>query len=193
MKKIVFLILAAALLAACGADRDVEANAPVAKKVPHVTKIHGYTLTDNYFWMRDRGSVEVMDYIEAENDYTEAMTKHIDKLFREMKKRLNETDITVPEKEGSYLYYSRIEKGSEYRIYCRKKDEEDAEEEILLDVNILAEGHDYYNVGLMKISPDEQKLAYTYDIDGSENYRLAVKDLSGDGKATETDMIVDGF
>jgi oligopeptidase B len=154
---------------------------PTAPKRPHEITQHGYTRIDNYYWMRDRSDPEVLKYLHAENDYLEEImgpTKSLQEtLYSEMKRRIKETDTTVPEKRGDYFYYSRTEKGKQYPIYCRKRGSLDSTEEILLDQNELAEGKPFCSVGALTVSPDGAKLAYSLDIEGSEVYTIYIKDL----------------
>ncbi|MBI3698058.1 MAG: S9 family peptidase [Acidobacteria bacterium] len=160
----------------------VDVTPPVAKQVPHTISLHAETLTDPYFWLRDRNNPEVIQYLEAENRYTEAVMKHTDglqtRLYQEILGRIKETDLSVPEKIDDYYYYSRTEQGKQYGIYCRKKGSLDAAEEILLDQNELAQGHKYFRVGNLKPSPDHKLLAYSTDANGSEKYTLYAKDLA---------------
>jgi len=154
---------------------------PVAKKVPHVTEINGRTLVDNYFWLRDKKNPEVAAYLEAENAYTETVMKPTEplqkRLYDEMLSRIKETDVEVPYRQGEYFYYTRSEKGKQYGIRCRKKGSLDALEEVVLDVNELAQGHDFMSVRAYEISEDGNLLAYTTDDTGFRQYTLAVKDL----------------
>ena len=197
MKRLAYLLIVLTALSACGQERLPETCAPVAKKMTRTAAIHGHQLNDDYYWMRNRKSPEVMQYIEAENDYTASVTGHLKrleaKLYGEMVRRIKENDTSVPEKDGSYLYYSKQKKGAEYSVYYRRPDVDGGREEVILDLNKLAEGHDYFDVGMMKVSPDEQLLAYTYDIDGSENYRLAVKRISDSAMIEERDIVIDDF
>jgi len=155
---------------------------PVAEIVPKADTLFGNVRIDNYFWLRDRANPEVMKYLEAENGYTEAMMKPTEEfqeqLYKELLGRIKETDFSVPEKIDDYYYYSRTEEGKQYPIYCRKKGGLEASEAILLDQNALAVGHKYLEVGVFKISPDHQLLAYSVDTTGSEAYTLYVKDLN---------------
>ena len=155
---------------------------PVAKTDPKVDTVHGEERLDNYFWLREKSNPEVIEYLEAENRYTEAMMQHTDdfqeQLYQELLGRIKETDLSVPEKMGDYYYYSRTEEGKQYPIYCRKKGGLEAEEEILLDQNALAEGNEYLEIGVYKISPNHQLLAYSIDTTGGESYTLYVKDLN---------------
>ncbi|MGQ9588222.1 MAG: S9 family peptidase [Thermoplasmata archaeon] len=154
---------------------------PVAKKIPTVIVAHGDRRVDEYFWMRERENPEVMRYIRAENRYTDAMMDHTkalqQKLFREMKSRVRENDTSVPEKIDDYYYYTRTKKGKQFPIYCRRRWNLNAEEEVILDVNELADKHKFFNMDVHKVSPDHNLLAYLADTDGSERHTLHVKDL----------------
>ncbi len=163
---------------------------PVAKPQPHITVVHGDTLVDNYAWLRERDNPEVIKYLEAKNQYTESVmrpTKNLQKkLFREMRKRLKETDISVPAKRDAYYYYTRTEKGQQYPIYCRKQGSLEAPEEILLDQNQLAKGHRYLHLGIIAVSPNHQYLAYSIDTKGSEEYTVFFKDLASGKQLPDT-------
>ena len=154
---------------------------PVAKAEPHQQPIHGETRVDNYHWLRQRGNPEVIEYLEAENAYTEAVMAHTkplqEALYEEMLGRIKETDIDVPVRMGDHYYYSRTEEGKQYRIHCRKKGSLEAAEEIILDENELAKGKEYFRLGVFEVSPDHRLLAYSSDTDGSETYTLRVKNL----------------
>ncbi|MBD2501092.1 S9 family peptidase [Anabaena azotica] len=155
---------------------------PVAEQQPQVLELHGDRRVDNYFWMRDLDNPKVVEYLEAENLYTKAMMQHTEelqsKLYDEMLSRIKETDLSVPYRKDNYYYYSRTEAGKAYRIYCRKQGDLDASEEILLDENELAAGHDFFELGTLAISPNHQILAYSYDTSGSEQYTLLFLDLN---------------
>ena len=163
----------------------------VAKK-PHEMTIHGDTRVDDYYWMRltdeqksakekDSHTQEVVDYIDAENDYTESRLKHTkkfqDKLFDEIVDRIKKDDESVPYLDNGYFYYTRYEKGKEYAIHCRKKESLDGEEEILLDENVLAKGHDYFAVGGLDVSPDNQWMSYGVDLVSRRIYTIYFKNL----------------
>ena len=154
--------------------------------------IHGDTRVDDYYWMRltdeqksakekDSHTQEVVDYIDAENDYTESRLKHTkkfqDKLFDEIVGRIKKDDESVPYLDNGYFYYTRYEKGKEYAIHCRKKESLDGEEEILLDENVLAKGHDYFAVGGMDVSPDNQWMSYGVDLVSRRIYTIYFKNL----------------
>lgn len=154
---------------------------PRAKKIPHRISFQGREWEDPYFWLRERDNPEVLDYLKAENAYTESVmqeTKPLqEKLYQEMLARIQETDLSVPVRRGNYFYYSRTEKGKQYSIHCRKKGGLEAHEEILLNLNQLAEGHGYFRLGVLRVSPDQKLLAYSTDTNGSEEYTLFIKNL----------------
>ena len=155
-------------------------KAPVAKKKGYAATIHGTRLVDHYYWLRNRGTKEVLEYLEQENRYTEQMMKSTEngqeRLYKEMVERIKETDQSVPEKVDDYYYYSRTEKGKQYTIYCRKKGSLDAHEEILLDGNMVAGDREYSHLAALKVSPDHRYLAYSVDFVGDELYTIHVKD-----------------
>jgi oligopeptidase B len=143
------LFVAVTLLAVSSLGQT-EMKPPAADVRPKVDTLFGHQMVDNYFWLRQKDNPEVIEYLEAENAYTEAVMKHTEelqeKIYQEMLSRIKETDMSVPVKWGEYYYYSRTEEGKQYQINCRKKGSLDAEEEILLDVNQLAQGKDYMYV-----------------------------------------------
>ena len=119
--------LVALILACSGGEREIsdQIGAPVAKIVPRTDTLHGDVRVDNYYWLRERSNPEVIEYLKAENEYTKQMMKHTeefqDKLYREIRARIKETDLSVPAKKGDYYYYSRNEESKQYKLYCRKK------------------------------------------------------------------------
>ncbi|MCI0553617.1 MAG: S9 family peptidase [Anaerolineae bacterium] len=155
---------------------------PIAPKRPYEITQHGSTRVDDYFWLRYREDPEVLKYLTAQNDYLDEVMGHTrslqETLFAEMKGRIKETDSTVPEKRGGYLYYTRTEAGKQYPIFCRRKDSPDNAEEILLDQNELAEGKVFCSVSAFSVSPDGKKLAYGLDVEGNEIYIIHIKDLT---------------
>ena len=171
--------LATAVLSASGTTSTAP---PIAKTQPKADTVHGEERIDNYFWLREKSNPEVIEYLEAENRYTEAMTQHTEdfqkQLYQELLGRIKETDLSVPEKMGNYYYYTRTEEGKQYPIYCRKKEGLEVEEEVLLDQNVLAQGHEYLEMGVYNISPNHQLLAYSTDTTGGESYTLYIKDLN---------------
>jgi oligopeptidase B len=165
---------------------------PVADKIPHSYSVHGITLTDDYHWMRlsdaqkesatpDSMTQKVLDYLNAENEYREKMMTHSaefqDSLFEEIKSRIKQTDMSVPYRDNGYFYITRYEEGKEYPVYSRKKDNLNAPEEILLNVNDLAEGHSYFSVGGRSVSPDNKLLAYSEDVVSRRQYTIRIKNL----------------
>ncbi|CAM3058567.1 oligopeptidase B [Chryseobacterium flavum] len=168
-------------------------KAPVAEKQDHIREIHGDKVNDPYYWMIDyfkkgKDSTKVVDYLKAENIYWEGMMKDTEpfreKLFQEMKSRIKEKDESVPVFKNGYYYYSRTEAGKQYFKYCRKKGSLDAPEEILLDVDQLAEGHPYYAASGFSISPDNNKMIYGVDDVSRRQYKLFLKELTT-GKTTD--------
>jgi oligopeptidase B len=155
---------------------------PVAAKRPVELTNHGHTRIDNYYWLRERDNPEVINYLEAENEYTRARLSHTeglqDELYNEIIGRIKQTDESVPYLENGYYYYTRYEEGHEYPVYCRKKESPDAPEEILLNVNEMAEGYAYYHVSGRNVSPDNRILAFGVDSVGRRQYELQFKDLA---------------
>ncbi|AQQ67591.1 oligopeptidase B [Microbulbifer agarilyticus] len=158
--------------------------APVAKKVPHKMAIHGHERVDPYYWMRDdsRSDPEMLAHLEAENSYVDQIMQHTkplqDALYEEMVGRLEKDKSSVPVQVRGYWYYSRYESDGEYPIHARKKGSLEAAEEILLNVNTLAEGESYFNVAQTAVSPNNTLLAYPEDKVGRRIYTIRFKDLN---------------
>jgi oligopeptidase B len=154
---------------------------PVAEQIDTAMSIHGDTRIDKYYWMNDRNDPKVIAYLKAENDYLDTMMEPAagmrKKLYEEMRGRIMETDASVPYLKNGYYYYTRFTEGKEYPVYCRKKGSLEGTEEVLLDVNILAAGHDYYQVGGLSVSPDAQWLAYGVDTVSRRQYTIHIKNL----------------
>ena len=154
---------------------------PVAPRRPTFFTLHGDRYQDDYAWLRRKDDPEVLAYLQAENDYADAVMKPTEAfqaaLYQEMLARIKEDDSTVPYRRGRHLYYSRTEKGKQYPIYCRRADEPDAPEEVTLDLNRLAEGRPYIALGVYTVSDDGRRLAYSLDFTGFREFTLAVKDL----------------
>ncbi|MCJ7644859.1 MAG: S9 family peptidase [Candidatus Aminicenantes bacterium] len=160
---------------------------PVARRVEHKVVWHGEIVVDPYFWLREKTNPEVAKYLEAENAYTEAMTKDLkpfqETLYTEMLGRIKQTDLSVPVRRGKYYYYSRTEEGKQYPIYCRKAAASDgsldakAAELVMLDQNEMAKGLPFLSVGDASVSDDDNLLAYSTDTTGFRQYILHVKDL----------------
>ena len=161
--------------------------APVAAKTAWQETRHGEIVTDDYRWLHKKENAEVIAHLNAENAYTEAVTADIkplsDKLFAEIKGRMQEVDLSVPTRRGAYYYYSRTEAGKQYQLNCRRRADaalaydEKAPEEILLNQNALAEGQKFFAVAAMSVSPDDSLLAYTTDVTGYRQFTLNIKDL----------------
>lgn len=159
----------------------IEAKIPSATKKPKQLKIHNDVRIDNYYWLNDRENKEVIDYLNAENDYTKRMMQHTEAfqkvLFEEMKGRIKEDDTTVPYKLNGYWYLTRYESGKDYPIYARKKETLTATEEILFDCNKMAKDHAYFNLGGISISPDNTMAAFSTDIVSRRQYSIQIKNL----------------
>lgn len=154
---------------------------PKANKIAKELSIHGDTRVDNYFWLNERENPEVVKYLEAENDYNEKMTAHTKQfqvdLFEEMKSRIKEDDASVPYKLNGYWYYVRFEVGKGYPIYARKKETLEAEEEILFDCNQMAEGHAYFKLSGLSVSPNNKLVSFGVDTVSRRKYTIQIKNL----------------
>lgn len=170
---------------------------PVAQKKPVIFHEHGYTRTDEYFWLKERDNPEVIAYLEAENAYTGFWFKPLEKLkmklYGEIVSRVPRNDTSVPYLLHGYMYYQRFMGDDEYPVYCRKKNTEGAREEIILDVNELARGHKFYSVAGLTVSPDARLLAYAADTLGGRSYILYVKDLFSGKNLSEEIPGTNGF
>ncbi|GAA1716018.1 S9 family peptidase [Kribbella yunnanensis] len=164
---------------------------PVAARKPIERTHHGDVFVDDYEWLRDKTNDEVLGYLRAENEYTEARTGHLESLreaiFTEISDRTLQTDLSVPARRGEYWYYARTVEGSQYGIHCRVKvngdeppalDAEIAGEEVLLDGNLVAGDSEFFSLGTVDVSPNGQLLAYSVDLKGDERFTLRIKDLS---------------
>jgi oligopeptidase B len=154
---------------------------PIARREPVEHVLHGDRRVDHYAWLRHKENPEVIDYLKAENAYTDAILKPTEafqeKLYQEMLGRIQQTDLSVPYRLRGYLYFTRTEEGKQYALHCRRRDEENAAEERLLDLNQLAEGHSFLGLGSLDVSEDNQLLAYSTDTTGFRQYVLQIKDL----------------
>lgn len=171
--------------------------APKANKVEHIRSVHGIEFLDNYEWLRDKEAAATIDLLKAENAYTEQETKHLDTLkeniYQEIKSRVKETEMSVPTRKGQYWYYSRTEEGKSYAYSCRvpvkpgqdawkapeiSVDNPPADEQIMLDINQLAEGHEFISLGAASVSPNGELLTYSVDTAGDERFDLRIKNLT---------------
>ena len=179
IKLISCFIVMLTLVTAC--KTKVNMSAPVAEKKPKELTIHGDTRIDNYYWLNERENPEVISYLEAENAYREAEmadTKEFqEKLYEEMVGRIKQQDESVPYKENGYYYYVRFNEGEEYPVYCRKKDNLEAPEEVMLNVNEMAKGYAYYMVTGLSVSPDNKLLAFGVDTLSRRKYTICFKNL----------------
>jgi oligopeptidase B len=154
----------------------------MVKKIPTKFEKHGHTRVDNYYWLRERDNPEVIKHLNEENEYAAKEMAHArafeEKLFEEIKGRFKQTDMSVPYKRDDYFYYTRYEDGKEYPIYARKRGSLDQPEEIMLDANILAEGHKFFSIGGWAVSSGQDLLAYAVDTQGRRIYTAYLKNLT---------------
>ncbi|MDO4685519.1 MAG: S9 family peptidase [Corynebacterium sp.] len=164
---------------------------PEAQKIPHIRAHHGREFVDNYEWLRDKDSAETVAYLEAENAYTESQTQDLkdlkENIFQEIKSRVKETDMSVPSRSGNWWYFGRTEEGKNYGISCRvpatdwnvpKVTEAPLpDEQVILDSNELAEGHEFFSLGAASVTVSGKYLAYSADVEGAERYTLRIKNL----------------
>ena len=154
----------------------------MVKKIPTKLEKHGHVRTDNYYWLRERDNPEVIKYLNEENQHASQEMAHTrafeEKLFEEIKGRFKQTDMSVPYRRDDYFYYTRYEEGKEYPIYARKRGSLDQPEEIMLDANILAEGHEFFSIGGWAVSSGQDFLAYAVDTQGRRMYTAYLKNLT---------------
>ncbi|QNL51000.1 S9 family peptidase [Olivibacter sp. SDN3] len=193
MNKINIPMILLTLLASCAGNQQKKkayewpaVEAPEADKIPHERVLHGDTVVDNYYWMIDYfkngpDSSRVIEYLNAENKYLDTMMKGTEgfqeKLFKELKDRIKEKDESVPYFKNGYYYYTRTEDGKQYYKFCRKKETLDAAEELLLDVDDMAEGHAYFSAGGFSVSPDNKLMAFGIDTVSRREYVIHIKNL----------------
>ena len=185
MKYSQYFALLCLIFAACNQHTkntlDKISTQPIAKKIPTTLEIHKDARVDPYFWLKERENPEVIRYLEKENDYNDTLTAHTKEfqkvLFEEMKGRIKEDDASVPYKLNGYWYITRYETGKGYPIYSRKKGSLDAEEEILFDCNVEAEGHSYFKMRGLSVSPDNNLIAFGVDTVSRRNYDIRIKNL----------------
>lgn len=154
---------------------------PVAKKITTTLEKHGDLRQDPYYWLRERENPDVVQYLNAENDYTHSVLQETDafqeKIFEEMKGRIKQKDASAPYRDNGYYYQTRYDEGTEYAMYYRKADQEDADYQVILNVNQLAEGHAYYDESGLLVSPSNQLLAFGEDTVSRRIYTLKIKHL----------------
>lgn len=186
MKNILFVSMLTLIFAASCKQKEtsvknMDIQPPLAEKIAKNLEKHGDIRVDNYYWLNQKENPEVIDYLERENDYYEKMTAHTKDfqkdLFEEMKSRIKEDDSSVPYYYNGYYYITRYETGKDYPIYTRKKESLDANEEVLFNVNEMAEGHSYYNLNGINVSPDNKWVAYGVDTVSRRKYTIYIKNL----------------
>ena len=164
MKK--FLLLMVILLQSCDMKKN-EIIEPRAEKINKIMTMHNHERIDEFYWLNERGNQKVIDYLNSENDYRNSYMEDYkdleNELFEEIKSRIKEDDSSVPYLDNGYYYYTRFEKGKQYPIYCRKKENLKNDEEILIDVNKMSQGHEYFRIGGIDISPNNKIMAYSVD------------------------------
>ncbi len=169
-------------LAACSRSAADGPRPPVAQRIDKALTTHGHTRVDPYYWMAERENPKVVEYLNAENAYTQAVMAHTEalqaKIYDEIVGRMKPDDASAPLFDNGYWYYSRFEPGKDYAVYCRRKGSLDAPEEVLLDANALAQGHDYYAVGGREVSDDNRLLAYGEDTVSRRQHAIRFKDLT---------------
>nr|WP_319266352.1 S9 family peptidase [uncultured Draconibacterium sp.] len=180
MKKLIYLSFIWGLFfVACTSKEKPEP--PVAKKIMKELTIHGHTRVDNYYWMNERENPEVIAHLEAENAYKDAVMKHTEplqeELFEEIKAKIKPENESVPYKKNGYYYYYKQLPGKEYDVNCRKKGSLDAEEEVVLDENVLAEGQEFFMLGGLSVSPNNKLIAYGVDTVSRRKYTINFKNL----------------
>jgi len=162
-------------------DKALVQRPPVARQIPHVTRLHGERLVDNYYWLREKDNPAVLAYLRAEDAYTDWVMKPTkplqDRIYNEMLARVQEPDDSVPYRDGDWLYFRRSEPGKQYPTYLRKRASTNATEQIVLDLNAMAEGKPFLDVGVSEVSDDGNWLAFSEDETGFRDYTLYVKDL----------------
>lgn len=187
MKK--FLLLMIILLQSCDMKKN-EIIEPRAEKINKIMTMHNHERIDEFYWLNERGNPKVIDYLNSENDYRNSYMKDYkgleNELFEEIKSRIKEDDSSVPYLDNGYYYYTRFEKGKQYPIYCRKKDNLKNDEEILIDVNKMSQGHEYFRIGGIDISPNNKIMAYSVDTISRRLYTVHFKNLETGKKNTHT-------
>lgn len=206
MKNMYFLLLLI-LVSACGTKekqndvKNINDDAPIAKKAPKELTIHDDTRIDDYFWMRlsddqkksenpDAQIQDVLDYLNAENEYLNEAMSHTetfqDELYNEIIGRIKKDDQSVPVNDNGFSYYTRYEEGSEYALYCRKKLEDNAEEQIIFNGPKMAEGFSYYGIGGQNVSPNNQLMTFSIDTVSRRQYTIYFKNLETDKLLSDT-------
>jgi oligopeptidase B len=182
MKNNILILLVFGTLSSCEQNNRMKnQDPPMATARPHELNMHGHTRIDPYYWLNERENPEVISYLEAENAYAKAVLAHTEplqeQLFSEIKGRIKEEDMNVPWFENGYWYYTRYEAGKDYPIYCRKFSSLENKEEVMFDVNRMAEGSNYYSLTGVRVSPDNKMAMFFTDEVGRRQYTLSFKNL----------------
>ncbi|MBT8301418.1 MAG: S9 family peptidase [Maribacter sp.] len=182
-KRMLVFVVSLTFAVSCQNEKNtmIKHKAPVAKKVPKELTIHNDSRIDDYYWMNDRENSEVIAHLEKENDYYNTITAHTKdfqaSLFQEMKARIKEDDSSVPYEQNGYWYVTRYETGKEYPIYSRHKGSLEAPEEVIFNCNEMAEGHEFFNLGGIAISPDNTLASFGVDTVSRRKYTVQIKNL----------------
>ncbi|NNK19419.1 MAG: S9 family peptidase [Maribacter sp.] len=182
-KRMLVFVVSLTFAVSCQNEKNtmIKHKAPVAKKVPKELTIHNDSRIDDYYWMNDRENSEVIAHLEKENDYYNTITAHTKdfqaSLFQEMKARIKEDDSSVPYEQNGYWYVTRYETGKEYPIYSRHKGSLEAPEEVIFNCNEMAEGHEFFNLGGIAISPDNTLASFGVDTVSRRKYTIQIKNL----------------
>ncbi len=181
---LVAIVLSLTFTTSCKNEEMVKKEnetSPRAEKIPKELKIHNDVRVDNYYWLNERENPKVIDYLNAENEYYDKLTNHTKKfqedLFEEMKGRIKEDDESVPYKKNGYFYITRYETGLQYPIHTRKKENLEGEEEIIIDVNKMAEGHEYFALVGLNVSENNKLASFAVDTISRRQYDLQFKNL----------------
>src|SRR5882724_8363065 len=165
-------------------DVDSRLQLPAAPRKPVEHRIHGDVRVDEYSWLREKDNPEVIQHLEAENAYTKAVLQPTEafqeQLYQEMLSRIQQTDLSVPYQLRGYLYFTKTEEGKQYPLHFRQGKEQNNAEELLLDLNVLAEGYSFLGLGVFEVSDDNRLLAYSTDTTGFRQYTLQIKDLQSE-------------
>jgi len=183
ISRIYILVLCLIFASSCknSKEESMSLTPPVAPKHPTKLEKHGDVRIDDYYWMNNREDQQVLDYLNAENEYYQKMTAHTaefqEELYKEMKSRIKEDDSSVPYKLNGYWYISRYEEGKEYPIYSRKKENLEAKEELMFDCNLMAKDHEFFNLRGVSVSPDNTLASFATDTISRRQYNIQIKNL----------------
>ena len=184
-----YLLIIVLILHSCNMKKN-EITEPKAEKIDKVMTIHDHQRVDEFYWLNERENPKVIEYLNAENNYRDQYMEDYKDLeegiFNEIKSRIKEDDSSVPYLDNGYYYYTRYEKGKQYPIYCRKKGNLSSQEEILLNVNEMSVGHEYFRVGGIDVSPDNKIMAYSVDTISRRLYTIHFKNLETGKESTNT-------